>query len=544
MAWRWRIAGAALVAATTIGLTMGQLPHGTPAFPASSSQAGVEKQLQSDSGNALLDAPTTSARGEASMTAMNTALSGLLLDVHNPTVKAILARLAAEKTGAWQSLSGLLPAAGNGCAALAAAAQVVHAHASALRGQGGRVGDLADQVAGLVHRDLLRLQDLTGTGSATYRQSVLATTSVVDRLRHQATEAADVAGRVQTHADGAVATCLSRAQARAAANAAARAAEQALRQAEHQAQRRVPTHVVITPATHDIVAGESTSVRVAVAQLTGAPVPAGSVQLYVDGAAAGSIALSGGAATLTISSSALAVGSHAVRVAYSGYAGDQPSAGALEQAVVADGTSTAVSASYDPAANTATVTATVSPQHSGSRCSATGPVELRIDNQPVATLTSTGHGVSWVSPAFTGYRRTIVIAAIYAGSTDCRFSRATTTLAVAPPAPPPPSPTPSPSTSPSATPSPSTTPTPAPSSGSASSPSSAVTTPTPAPTTAPSAPAPTTSAPPPPTPAPSTPTPSPSTPTPSPSTPSPSPSTPTPSPSTPAGSTPTPKPTG
>ena len=127
-----------------------------------------------------------------------------------------------------------------------------------------------------------------------------------------------------------------------------------------QVVNRPPSATSVTSTPNPSVFGQSVTFTATVVPVSGGPTPTGLVTFTIDGATAGSVALSGGLASF--SSAALAVGAHPVVVTYGGDVNFNGSASSTyTQTVNKAGTATSVTSAPNPAVfgQSVTLTATV-----------------------------------------------------------------------------------------------------------------------------------------------------------------------------------------
>jgi Pro-kumamolisin, activation domain/Bacterial Ig-like domain (group 3) len=145
-----------------------------------------------------------------------------------------------------------------------------------------------------------------------------------------------------------------------------------------------------------------------------AGIPAGTVTFLENGSNIGTRTLSGGVASLT--TSALAVGTHSMTVVYGGSANFNVSTSpAVSQATYAAHTTTTIIASVNPSSygQSVTVTATVTPATTGT---ATGTVTFKNGTTTLGTATISGGKATFATSALTAGAHSIT--ATYGGSTD------------------------------------------------------------------------------------------------------------------------------
>lgn len=202
-----------------------------------------------------------------------------------------------------------------------------------------------------------------------------------------------------------------------------------------QQVRGVPTNT-LTSTANPSVAGQAVTLN---ATVTGTgPTPTGNVTFTYAGGSLGTVALSGGSATLSVPAANLTVGTHPASFTYTGDTNyGAGSAGTLAggQVVNQASTTTTVTAAPNPSADgqTVTFTATVTAQAPGSG-TPTGTVTFRVDGgppEPPATLVG---GAATLTRSFTSGSHTVE--ASYSGSTDFLVSTGVVSQTVSAPPPP------------------------------------------------------------------------------------------------------------
>ena len=198
---------------------------------------------------------------------------------------------------------------------------------------------------------------------------------------------------------------------------------------ETQTVNQASTTTTVTSAPDPSRFGQPVTVTVTVAPVApGAGTPTGFVTVTVDGLGAVDLPLVGGTATLT--TSALAVGSHDITAVYGGDANFTGSFGTATQTVQRALTSTAVTSAPDPSGfgDTVTITATVTAVPAGTP---TGTVTFTVDGPGGFTRTvPVGSGGTAVVTTSTLGAGTHTITADYSGDTGFTPSSGTDTQTV------------------------------------------------------------------------------------------------------------------
>jgi hypothetical protein len=157
------------------------------------------------------------------------------------------------------------------------------------------------------------------------------------------------------------------------------------------AQSATTTAMTIGPSL-PLVQGDTANVAVMVTQATGNTTPSGSVSLLVDGKAVSSLPLTGGAASLHISTNGLAAGTYAVSAEYTGSKMDEASTSSPQQVVLLATTATQLSASPNPVSQGSTTFLTAKVTETHGTAIPTGTVTYSYQGVALgtATLDSTG----------------------------------------------------------------------------------------------------------------------------------------------------------
>jgi hypothetical protein len=186
--------------------------------------------------------------------------------------------------------------------------------------------------------------------------------------------------------------------------------------ASAQVVSKAGTTTSVTSSVNPSVFGQSVTFTATVgATAPGSGTPSGSVQFNVDGSTLGGpLVLSAG--TASISTSALAVGTHAVTVSYGASASFNGSTGALAggQSITKADSVTALTSSENPSKRnqSVTFTATVNPDPPGSG-SPTGTVAFIIDGGTPVTVALANRQASLSTSALSAGDHTIM--AVYSG---------------------------------------------------------------------------------------------------------------------------------
>jgi len=182
-----------------------------------------------------------------------------------------------------------------------------------------------------------------------------------------------------------------------------------------------PTTTVVTSSVNPSAFHQSVTFKAAVTPSFGST-PLGNVLFKNNGVVIGTVALSGGVASFT--TSALAVGSHAINAVFEGSGNDiaSPSA-AITQTVHQAATTTTIVSSVNPsnAGQAVTFTATIKPAFGGA---ATGTVNFKNGTTIIGTRTvSAANKATFTTSTLAA--GTHAISAVYTGNTNLKSSFST-----------------------------------------------------------------------------------------------------------------------
>lgn len=192
----------------------------------------------------------------------------------------------------------------------------------------------------------------------------------------------------------------------------------------HEVPFLSPVLPVISSSANPSVVGQATTFTVTVNRAPGAGVPTGTATFFVDGLPAGTLPLSGGAASIV--TSALSLGTHTITATYSGNANFLPATSEIfTQTVGQAGTGVALASSANPSVvgQSVAFTATVSVLAPGAGAPG-GSVSFFADGIPIGVAPLSGGQASVATAALPVGTRSIT--ASYSG--DANFLPGTGTL--------------------------------------------------------------------------------------------------------------------
>jgi hypothetical protein len=186
----------------------------------------------------------------------------------------------------------------------------------------------------------------------------------------------------------------------------------------------------LNPST--VAVGGSTTLKAVVAKTSGGGTPTGTVTFFANGKTLTSVALSGGVASFSASTSGYPIGSYTITAKYNGDSTDMTSSSSAVTLKIEAASKTVLTVSPNPVTSGAstTLTATVTPA-SGSGIP-TGTVSFIANGSTLTTVTLNGSGVATVTTPTTGYPKgSYSVKATYnGGATYAASTSAAVTLVI------------------------------------------------------------------------------------------------------------------